>query len=671
MSDLQVFSAQEQRVLESLPAPLAVFHMCCGRMSAVLVSDGLCHLAHASRSALMRSFQSPVPVHIHPDDRSRLQLKSRYLLTHPEESFHLTYRASIPFGSDSYQWVGVNGNRETRGNGSILYYMTYFNINERQELLGQRELEKRQIESVLRQILDTAQSAIFWKDMHGHYLGANQVFLEYNGFSKESDIIGHTGRELGLLVDPPEYWAQESSIIQDQNSIRGEYARILQKGNETRCIIVSRAPLTENGRVIGLVGNFIDITQQYQQRQKINQLNSRLKVALENERINSQAKTSFLSTISHDLRTPINGILGFSNLGLSSQDSDELHLYMEKIKSSGTFLLKMLTESMNAAQIEDARTQLNRQIFDNRELISSIAAQIQPLAERRQIHFTINGDSQPFRYIRADRRNLEKILLQLLRNAIQFTQKGGTVELSLERLDPMEHDANCRLTVRDNGIGISQQFLPKMFRMFEQESPDSDPKHRGIGLAVVKDTLDLMHGHIEVNTQKGKGSEFILWIYLEEVSNYHPGQQTAAHDYSILEGRKILICEDHPMNLDVEARILKNYGMKTVSAINGALGLNMFSSSGIDEIDAIIMDLQMPIMDGIEASKSIRHLDRPDALDVPIIALSGDAFNDNNDRTQEAGINDLLPKPFETDQLLTALSRQIRLRQEKRDQAQQ
>lgn len=379
----------------------------------------------------------------------------------------------------------------------------------------------------------------------------------------------------------------------------------------------------------------------------------------------TNAKSVFLSNISHDMRTPLNGIIGYTDLALDENDKSKVSDYLSKIKISGHLLLDLINDTLDISKIESGKYVLNPESVNNEELLESIIVPIRETAQKKHIHFIVETDKLKTGTIKIDRLNMQKIVLNLLSNAIKFTPEGGTVTLTIANCDIKDNGCNTIIIVKDTGIGIRKEFLPKLYEPFTQ---DRTPQSReavgtGLGLSIVKAIITLMNGHIDVQTEQGKGTTFTVYLpieYTAEVEQKHDVEQV---DKTVLAGRNALLCEDNYMNSEIATTILKQFGMNVVAAENGRIGIDIFSSSPENSFDVILMDLRMPVLDGYSAAEAIRKLPRKDAGTIPIIAMSADAYESDIAKCKEKGMTGHLSKPIDRTTLFEELVKQCKKRE--------
>jgi len=405
-----------------------------------------------------------------------------------------------------------------------------------------------------------------------------------------------------------------------------------------------------------------DITAAYQHEQ--DQLRQISEALLEANRAN-ESKSSFLSSMSHDLRTPLNGILGFTGIALNESDLSTKQKYLERIKASGDLLLDLVNDTLDLSRIESGKMQLNPESIKGRELLASVIAAISPAAEQKGVKLVLDMDQVPDRPVYIDRLKHEKIALNLISNAVKFTPPGGSVRVTLRDVSIPGGGHRCRFAVEDNGIGMSEEFQKRLFEPFAQEKrPESaNVTGTGLGLSIVKRIVDLLGGTIQAESAIGKGTRFTVELPIQEAME-KAALRNEQHTEISLRNRTVLLCEDNTMNIEIAQIILKEQGIAVECALNGKEGLLRFAESPEGYYDAVLMDIRMPEMDGYEAARAIRALSRADARTVPIIAMTADAFEESIRAADEAGMDSYITKPIEPRRLLSALQAAIQYRKQ-------
>lgn len=424
------------------------------------------------------------------------------------------------------------------------------------------------------------------------------------------------------------------------------------------------AYLEENQRTI--LCAIQDVTDTYEQEEK--QKRKLSEALLEAEQAN-HAKTEFFSRMSHDMRTPMNGILGLAELSEQENDVESLKQDMQKIKTSGKYLLSLINDTLDFQRIESGKMKLEEQVVNCRELLVGILDLVKPMADAKQIELRVmNVNVQMEWFIRVDPVRMKQIFVNLLSNAIKFTPTGGTVLIEYECLERVGMISRDRFKICDTGIGMSREFIEKsIFQPFAQEYSEVSTQYvgSGLGLSIVHSLIELMGGSISVESEVGVGTSFTVYLDFERVDNQDVVQgmktsekkQDEARD-SIF-GKKILLVEDHALNAEIAGKILKKAGCEVVWADNGKKGVERFSESEENDFDAILMDIRMPVMTGLEAAKAIRSLERADAKSIPIIAMTANAYDEDIKQSLEAGMNDHLAKPIDPMKIYETLARYV------------
>lgn len=378
----------------------------------------------------------------------------------------------------------------------------------------------------------------------------------------------------------------------------------------------------------------------------------------------NEDRNRFFSSISHDMRTPLNAIINYSGMAESCTDPKKQKDYLEKIQISGRLLVDLVNDTLTISKMNSGKLTLEPQRVDLHQLLETITTAVKEEADRRHITFRVSMDPGDPYLIYADSLNLSKILLNLLTNAVKYTHDGGHVTLQVQTEQLPDGGMRCTFTVSDNGIGMSREFLPHLYEPFVQERRyGKEPTGTGLGLTIVHDLVTMMHGEIQVASTAGVGTSFVVTIPFgpipDAAAEQAPAREQAAPAVS-LQGRKVLLCEDNSMNREIAVLILKEMGIEAESAVNGRLGCERFASSAPGEFSAILMDLRMPVMSGIEAAKTIRAMKRPDAGTIPIIAMTADAFEDDRRACLDAGMNAHVAKPVDPSVLRQTLEEALK-----------
>ena len=369
----------------------------------------------------------------------------------------------------------------------------------------------------------------------------------------------------------------------------------------------------------------------------------------------NEEKSDFLSSISHDIRTPLNAIIGFTDFALQSDEPDTARSYMEKVKSSADLLLALVNDVLDLSRIESGKMTIDDAPTPVEELGAAVAEALRPTAEGKGV--TLISGPYPDGMVYVDKLKHQKIWLNLISNAIKYTPEGGVVEAFVECIDPPVDGHNRRLVVADTGIGMSEEFQRTMFEPFSQEkrSETTGVQGTGLGLAIVKRLVDLLGGTITVQSARGKGTRFEIEVDIPTIEKGEASRTEAKIRSGALADKRVLLCEDNDMNAEIASVILQSKGMSVDWARDGSQALDMYLASDIGHYDLILMDVRMPIMDGREATRVIRSSARPDASIIPIIALTADAFAEDVRENENAGMNAQITKPINPAKLFSVI----------------
>ena len=379
----------------------------------------------------------------------------------------------------------------------------------------------------------------------------------------------------------------------------------------------------------------------------------------------NKAKSAFLLSISHDIRTPMNAIIGFTNIALHQNTVSEIHDSLEKVQKSSNHLLSLLNDVLDFTRIESGKVTISPEPMDITQLTDNVLAIMNGLLCNRDLKFEVHRESPKNPYVLADVTRIREVLVNLLGNAVKFTKDGGKITLDISSYPGAdEKHIITRYVVRDNGIGMSEEFQKKLFAPFSQED-DSNArtqyKGTGLGMAITKKYVDMMGGSIAVESKKGVGSTFTVEIPLELTEQVIPSEQKQ-HLQRDLTGIHVLMAEDNDLNAELATMILENAGMTVTRASDGKEVVDLFKNHPRGTYDFILMDIMMPNMDGHQAAKAIRALgiERSDAVTIPMIALSANAFIDDIQESLDSGMNDHISKPINMEELIDTITKYMK-----------
>ena len=385
------------------------------------------------------------------------------------------------------------------------------------------------------------------------------------------------------------------------------------------------------------------------------------KAAIE-ARMANEAKTRFLFYMSHDIRTPMNAIIGFADLLEKHLDDKKRVIdYISKIKHSSSFLLSLINYVLEMARIESGKATLKTETGDLKNLVNTLNDVFEPSIEEKKLQYTCNLKVEN-PYVHCDKTKLREILLNVISNSIKYTPEGGsvTVDITEEGHDAEKKVSFYRFTIEDTGIGMSKEYLPHIFEEFSRENTSTESKviGTGLGLPIVKSLVDLMGGTIEVSSEVTVGTKTIIILPFlvseEECKDAVQEQQESTKLLALLMGKRILLAEDNELNAEIAITILEEEGLKVEWAEDGIKCLEMLKKVPEDYYDMILMDIQMPNMDGYRTTEEIRSLTDKRAQ-IPIVAMTANVFDEDKKKAYEAGMNGYIAKPIDTKAIFSTL----------------
>ncbi|MDP0506881.1 MAG: ATP-binding protein [Fusobacterium sp. JB019] len=397
-----------------------------------------------------------------------------------------------------------------------------------------------------------------------------------------------------------------------------------------------------------------------------------LELALKSAEASKLAKSEFLSRMSHEIRTPMNVIIGMSEIALDdieNENKKEIKSYLTKIKSSSDYLLSLINNILKMSKIESGKLILDKKVMNMDDLFEEISLMSLTQAKNKNIRYSFYKSENLNRYYIGDEIRLKQVLINIISNGIKFTDHFGKVTLSCEELYEKNGLAKLLFTIEDTGCGISEDFIEHIFEPFSQEGLGTTSKYggSGLGLAISKNIVDLMDGNIEIESEKNKGTKFKIKVTLETKDINKEIEKTKNKSFIKIKkreeeisfkGEKILIVEDHELNIEVMKKLLSYKGLTFEVARNGLEAVQRFQLFS-REYAAILMDVRMPVMDGLKASELIRKLGRYESKIIPIIAVTAGAFESEKEEILKSGMNDVLTKPINKDELYEVLYKYI------------
>lgn len=536
-------------------------------------------------------------------------------------------------------------------------------IANNRDVTKEREIQNQLEESEkrFRSSFDNAGSGMCLQDMEGRFLKVNQKFCSMLGY-EEADLLGNLSSRFAYPDDVPVAQEKRSSILRGDLSDAVFEKRYLRKdGSLLYAEVYSSLVRDGNGTPNYFVTQHIDITKRKKVEEQL------IKAKIEAERAN-EAKSQFVANMSHEIRTPLNGVIGYNQLLLSTNLSLLQSEYAKKAMSSAHGLLGIINDILDISKIEAGKIELHPQFTPLILLVEDCLSLLKWKANEKQIYIKMENESDLPKYVKVDSVRLRQILINLLGNAVKFTETGG-VSLKIVTFKSLKSDQiGLRFSIEDTGIGIAEESIPFLFESFWQEESSSTRRFggTGLGLKITKSLLELMNGSISVSSKLGKGSTFSFELEVEyENTNQETVWDSAFNlinltspDFKFLEeySPKILVVEDNDLNLDLIQKMIRKLipkaDIETATDGNVALQkLNGFSPS------LIFMDIQMPNMDGLTASQEIRK--QPKFSNTPIVALTAGALYEERKKCFEVGMDYFLTKPIDIPGLHAVLLRYL------------
>ena len=498
---------------------------------------------------------------------------------------------------------------------------------------------------------------------------------------EDLSINKHNRQKIGTLNELKEYVISEvinekqiSDVMQffhpsnlknyDPSKLTNMVIEVINRtSKEENYLSMTFVPTEVEGSIVkcGLLV-FNDVTDQ---KKKELQANIELEDAYNKSQSASKAKTSFLFNMSHDIRTPMNAILGFADLIEKHLDEkDKCKMYLQKLKSSSSFLLSLINNILDMARIESGQTEIVESVWNVNNFVSDLVSVFESAIKEKNLKFIKFMDIK-HENVYCDATRLRQIYLNIISNAVKYTPNGGEIKLIIKEIESdKEGYARFQTVVSDTGIGMSKEFLPHIFEEFSREKTTTESRvvGTGLGMPIVKTLVTLMHGTIEVESEQGVGTKFTVTLdhriaRKEEIKVEH--EEIKDKDIVSYKGKRILLAEDNELNTEIAVTILEEAGFIVEHAENGQVCVDMIKNAKIGYYDLVLMDIQMPVMDGYKATETIRAINNP-RCDIPIIAMTANAFDEDKRKAYVIGMDGHIAKPINIPQLLETISKVLK-----------
>lgn len=642
---------KQEMLLNSIPGGVAVYHLKKnGKVKTEYVSEGLAKMCGYSSREFLEYLKEDAMVNLIPEDKQDV-------LQHVEEGLKQKKMISVSYHIYSKDkktiLIHLDANiietDKIKEDELAVLYGVHTRVPD--ETIAVIEEEKR-----YRKILNNLDLAYFEWQQGGEFY-ASKRYKDYAMSYVDNTSIRNNQGPMDTI------YSEDIPILL---SFFDKKERHQTKVTETlRCKMVDGSyrwtemmgffEYDAEGNEVKTMGILRDVENEWKSQ------NDRLQKALKEANTANEAKTAFLSTVSHDMRTPLNGILGLTELMLEQTEDKQIINDLMKLKNSGVYLLNLINDTLDVSRIESGKMELHPSVCSGRIVMENALMLIQPLLKAKNIKLNMHMKSLPFTMLYIDVGRTEQVVVNIVGNSIKFTPEGGEIDFYMENESVRDGVITDKIVVWDHGVGISPEFLPHMFEVFSQENKNgkTDKTGTGLGLTITKKILELMGGEIYVESEKNVGTKVTFTLPMpiatEEQINNEKKSALGKEGPNYLDGKRILLCEDHPLNAAIVSRILQKKNVVIEIAENGKIGLEMFEKSSNGYYDAIIMDMRMPVMDGCEATEKIRHSSHEQAESIPIIAVTANAFDSDVKKAIESGMNAHISKPIQTDVLFSVL----------------
>ncbi|AEF84425.1 signal transduction histidine kinase [Treponema primitia ZAS-2] len=570
----------------------------------------------------------------------------------PLTALHEGREADVLYLSDTKRYVRGSAAYLTDKEGkNIGYIVTTTDLTEIVE--EQKKIEEQK--TLLDTIFSASPDLIWYKDIAGRYLTVNPRFASAAG--READeIVGSLAEDVFSPENTNLSMQRDLGVIESRKPLYSEERLVFADGHEEVLDMVRTPIFDSDNNPVGVLGFARDVSVRVNMENELRKTQIDLEKAVTDANNANRHKGDFLARMSHEIRTPMNAIIGMTGIvkkKLASGDADmeDMQANLRQIETSSQHLLGLLNDILDISKIEAGKIELSDETVDMKKLARTVETIIKPRCDEKNIIFDMNLEISPPGSFKLDPLRLRQVLINLLGNAVKFTPECGRIEFSITEQEKRDGKTLVGFLVRDNGIGIPKGAQEFLFKPFEQASAQTAKTYggTGLGLAISKNIVQLFGGDIALESEEGKGSAFSFSLWFSDEAAEQVEELSPQNTENRLAGKKALLVDDVEINRLIAVNLLEFTGIEFDEAEDGIMAVKKFNESAEHFYDIIYMDVQMPNMDGYEATTAIRALDRADAKTVPIVALTANAFKDDIDRAIASGMNAHLAKPLELD----------------------
>ncbi|MDR1654955.1 MAG: PAS domain S-box protein [Treponema sp.] len=573
----------------------------------------------------------------------------------PVLALHEGREADIFYQEETGRYLKGNASYLTDHSGwKIGYIITTSDITD--IILEQKKIAEQR--SLLDKIFSASPDLIWYQDKAGKILAANPRTASLSAFKAE-ELIGRNVKE--VFPDEMVYNHEEfdAAVYAGAKPVYTEENIVFHDGHRETLDMVFTPLYEDDTNPVGILAFARDVSGRVQVEQELRNTQTKLTRAVDEANQANAHKGEFLARMSHEIRTPMNSIIGMTSIvkkKLAQPDVklDEVEANINQIEASSQHLMGLLNDILDISKIEAGKIELSDESMDLSKLVNTVVSIIRPRCEEKNIRFETRFELPRDRAFRGDSLRLRQVLINLLGNAVKFTPETGCIFFDAIYRGNETETGTVDFCIRDTGIGIAEESLSSLFKPFEQASNQIAKKYggTGLGLAISRSIVKLFGGDITVKSKTGEGSEFSFSLSLKETAPEAAVEISAENAEGILKGKRALLVDDVEINRVIAVSMLEFTGLEITEAEDGGDALRAFSDSAPGYFDIIYMDVQMPVMDGHEAARAIRLLDREDAQSIPIVALSANAFKEDIDKAAASGMNAHLAKPLDMAKLL-------------------